>query len=282
MSRHINPPACDQCKGDLYLIQRAGEYASASKCPCTGTCPECHGTGMVVRDEGGSRVASPCRCTSLDRRILLYNEARIPGKFAGHWVEDIEETHRSQKELKYRLLKYREQFRPSEAGFLLWGEPGVGKTHLLCGLIGYLTLERGIPCRFIEFMRLIMDLKEAYSKGQWDSAVIAPLRDTEVLVIDELGKGRNSDFELDILDQLISSRYNSQRTLHCTSNYSPNASKQQRPDELTMGAGGFGQMTAGLRERVGERIFSRLHEMCHFTQIQGTDFRTKKMRQPRL
>lgn len=267
------------CKGDTYLLAVVGEFAKAERCTCTGSCPDCQGTGMVVRTVDGDRVASPCRCNSLDRRIQLFNDAHVPGKFTGRWIEDLEETHRSQKEIKYRLLKYRESYRHTEPGFLLWGEPGVAKTHLLCGLIGYLTLERGISCRFIEFMRLIMDLKRAYSKGEWDSAVIAPLLSTEVLVIDELGKGRNSDFELDILDQLISSRYNAQRTIHCTSNYNPDgAAGGRRPADLTGGleAAIYGQAAVGLRERVGDRIFSRLHEMCRFVQIQGTDFRTQR------
>lgn len=281
MSGRTQKKTCRKCNGDSYLLSREGEFARATRCDCAGSCDKCDDTGMVVSTVDGNRLARPCTCTSLVRRIRLFNEATIPGRFAGRWIEDIEETHKSQKELKYRLLKYREQFRPGQQGFLLWGEPGIGKTHLLCGLIGYLTLERGIPCRFIEFMRLIMDLKEAYSKGQWDSDVIAPLRDTQVLVIDELGKGRNSDFELDILDQLISSRYNAQRTIHCTSNYSPTLDPtQQRPDEIAMGigAGAFGQAGAGLRSRVGDRIFSRLHEMCRFVHVQGTDYRTQPNR----
>jgi DNA replication protein DnaC len=274
--------SCKLCKGDTYLLSVAGEFAHAQRCECTGSCPDCLGTGMVVNIVDEDRVASPCRCNSLDRRIQLFNDAHVPGKFMGSWIEDLEETHRSQTEIKYRLLKYRESYRPTEAGFLLWGEPGVAKTHLLCGLIGYLTLERGISCRFIEFMRLIMDLKQAYSKGEWDSAVIAPLLGTDVLVIDELGKGRNSDFELDILDQLISSRYNAKRTIHCTSNYSPDDAGR-RPGDLSGGIEKaiYGQAGAGLKERVGDRIFSRLHEMCRFVQVQGTDFRTHRNRRVR-
>ncbi len=284
MSGSKKEKTCRLCKGDTYQLSVVGEFAHAQRCDCAVTCTNCQGTGMVVRTINGDRVASPCRCNSLQRRVQLFNEAHIPGKFMGSWIEDLEETHRSQKEIKYRLLKYRESYRHTEAGFLLWGEPGVAKTHLLCGLIGHLTLERGISCRFIEFMRLIMDLKHAYSKGQWDSEVIAPLLSTEVLVIDELGKGRNSDFELDILDQLISSRYNAQRTIHCTSNYNPeNSGEGRQPVDFSgsIEKAIYGQATIGLRERVGDRIFSRLHEMCRFVQIQGTDYRTHRNRRSR-
>lgn len=284
MSGSKKEKTCKICKGDTYQLSVVGEFAHAGRCQCADSCTECQGTGMVVHTVDGDRMATPCRCNSLQRRIQLFNDARIPGKFTGRWIEDLEETHRSQKEIKYRLLKYRESYRCSESGFLLWGEPGIAKTHLLCGLIGYLTLERGISCRFIEFMRLIMDLKQAYSKGQWDSEVIAPLLSTEVLVIDELGKGRNSDFELDILDQLISSRYNAQRTIHCTSNYDPDrAADARQPADFSGGLEKaiYGQAGTGLRERVGDRIFSRLHEMCRFVHVQGTDFRTHRNRRNR-
>jgi DNA replication protein DnaC len=278
MNRRTEDTPCSRCNGDLYRVELHGEFARAVRCDCSGTCEHCHGTAIAVRVIDGDRVAAPCRCSSLDRRIQLFNEAHLPAKFANCWIEDIEETHRSQKELKYKLLKYRETYSRFDSGFLLWGDPGVGKTHLLCGLVGYLTLERGIPCRFIEFMRLIMDLKHAYSEGRWDSDVIAPLLAVDVLVIDELGKGRNSDYELAILDQLISSRYNSQRTIHCTSNYAPEG-VARRPEELAMGLShGMLAGAEGLRERVGDRVFSRLHEMCRFVHVEGKDYRKIRKR----
>ena len=224
----------------------------------------------------GNRMASRCSCIHLDRRVALFNRACIPVRFANKWIEYYEEGHRSQRQIKYSLLAHKESYEPGQKGFLLWGEPGIGKTHLLCGLIGYLTLERGIPCRFIEFMRLIMDLKAAYAEGRWDSEVITPLLNVDVLVIDELGKGRNSDFELDILDQLISSRYNTHRTLHCTSNYPPQPRQQK-----TTAAGSVAMALREeqvLAERVGERIFSRLHDMCQFVHIQGKDYRKEQLK----
>jgi len=232
---------------------------------------------MAVTNVDGVPVASPCECTRLDLRIRLYNLAGIPAKFANIWIEDLDDSHRSQRELKYTLLKHRDDYVPSAPGFLLWGDPGIGKTHLLCGLVGYLTIERGISCQFIDIMRLMMDLKRAYSEGKWDSEVITPLLETDVLGIDELGKGRNSDFELAILDQLISSRYNAMKTIHCTSNYPLTVGR--KPEELVYaeGAGGM-RIAQTLKDRVGERIHSRLNEMCRFFHLQGEDHRKRSQR----
>jgi len=236
-------------------------------------CPKCRDSHLlVVRDDKGNNVAARCSCDLLDRRIQLFNEAHLPARFSGTFIEDIVETHRTQKEVKYALLKHRDQFETGDPGFLLWGEPGVGKTHLLCGLASYLTLERGISVRFIDFMRLVMDLKAAYADGKWDSDVLAPLISAQVLIIDELGKGRDSDYELAVLDQLISTRYNSRRTLHCTSNFAP-VDSPRTPSSTSYTDPSHLLLPKTLKDRVGERIFSRLHEMCRFLRIEGEDFR---------
>ena len=89
--------------------------------------------------------------------------------------------------------------------------------------------------------------------------MLLPLIETEVLVIDELGKGRSSDWELNILDQLISKRYNASKITLITTNY---VSKEyMKEDQETLEA------------RVGDRIASRLHEMCEFIYIEGQDHR---------
>ena len=267
---------CAACEGSLYRIEADGEEARARRCKCVQPCPSCSDSGMSVTEVNGDRVASPCGCRNLELRIQVYNSARIPGKFAGRWIDDLEDTHRSQRDVKYALLKHRDNYGPGDPGFLLWGEPGIGKTHLMCGLLAYLTLERGISGRYIDIMQLMMELKRAWAQGGWESDVISPLLAADVLVIDELGKGRNSDFELGILDQLISSRYNAMKTIHCTSNYP--LESRRKPEERQYPEGVLPSAT--LKDRVGERIYSRLNEMCRFNRIEGKDYR--KLSQRRL
>ncbi|MBM4352755.1 MAG: ATP-binding protein [Deltaproteobacteria bacterium] len=264
---------CARCEGSGYLLGTDGEHASARRCACMTPCSRCGGSHLLVtRDEKGNNLAVRCACDQLDRRIQLFNDARVPARFSGSFIEDLVETHRTQKEVKYALLKHRDAYQPGDSGFLLWGEPGVGKTHLLCGLASYLTLERGISVRFIDFVRLIMDLKAAYNEGRWDSEVLTPLLSAQVLIIDELGKGRASDYEGTVLDQLISNRYNSRRTLHCSSNYPP-VEPPRSPSGVSYTDAGQALLAQTLKDRVGERIFSRLHEMCRLMRVEGEDFR---------
>jgi len=143
--------------------------------------------------------------------------------------------------------------------------------------MSYFTLERGISCRYIEFMQLIFDLKKDFAEGRWESSTLSPLLSVEVLLIDELGKGRNSEWELAVLDELVSSRYNSGRTLLATSNYLPRANPGVAVP-VTM-EGGM-RIPGTLDERLGDRIFSRLTEMCQFMEIVGDDYRARATELP--
>ena len=72
---------------------------------------------------------------------------------------------------------------------MLHGDVGRGKTHLMVAMIRELIFRHGIPCRFIEFSRLLSMLKEGYSSGRSDAPLLSDLSEIPVLAIDELGKG---------------------------------------------------------------------------------------------
>ena len=161
------------------------------------------------------------------------------------------------------------------------GPPGVGKSHLLVGALRVLTLEQAVRCRYVEFFHLLSELKDGYSQGRSEMDIIAPLCEVEVLAIDELGKGRGTDWEMYVLDEILSRRYNAGRVTLFASNYTlgkdttlksqlSGGSAQVR----TRGPRFQDQMVAEtLEERVGTRIFSRLHEMCELVEVVGEDYR---------
>lgn len=274
MNRFLEGQSCPKCEGTRYLTTAQGALARAQRCQCLDFCTECNNTGMLFTTSEDVTVAQPCECTQLDRRVRLYNDATIPARFVNCWIEDLDDKDPTQKEVKYALLNHRDAYEPGTMGVLLWGRPGVGKTHLLCGLISYLTLERGISCRYIEFMQLLYDLKKGWAEGRWESHLVQPLLETEVLVVDELGKGKNSDWELSVLDELISARYNSRKTIHCATNY-PAQPAARDVDLATTGLDMSFKVPQTLGDRLDERIFSRLTEMCRFYRMNGEDHRFK-------
>ena len=98
---------------------------------------------------------------------------------------------------------------------------------------------------------------------------IGPLSEVEVLAIDELGKGRGSVFEEEVLDELIGRRYNNGKLTLFASNYPVEAVEPPREGKQEL-------WHQSLRTRVGERVFSRLHEMVAFLEFppQTLDFRS--------
>ena len=119
-----------------------------------------------------------------------------------------------------------------------------------------------MAARFVEFGHLLTELRNCFKEPGRARDVIQPLVDISVLVIDELGKGRGSDWELSVLDDLISKRYNAERTTILTTNYPVEAKISFEGQDV-------------LSERVGMRIYSRLMEMCQPVRLVGADYRQR-------
>ena len=259
--------SCNKCQDVGYRISNSGEFALAEVCECQHNCGKCTGTGFVIESVDGYDVARPCLCSSAPHRVSCYNRAQIPAHFAHKSLSGFQATSHNQS-IKTKLLAYQKNFRPGGAsGQLLIGEPGVGKTHLVTALLHYFTLERGIHCRFVDFFKLTAEIRATYDKDSHgtESNLIEPLVNVPVLVIDELGKGKGSSWELSIVDQLISRRYNSGRVILATTNYFPKGVQPSKPSAQLL--------PYSLEERVGPRIFSRLSEMSEFHLVEGPDFR---------
>lgn len=258
---------CMQCRDSGYLTSESeGEFAIARPCPCRTPCPECSGSGLVVHIGSGAAVSRPCSCRNLRVRIRLFNEARLPSEYHSKRLEPFEELHSSQSLAVLHLTRYRQAYVPKSRGLLLWGPPGRGKTHMICALVRYLTLERGIRARFVDFFDLCNEIRLCYAAGRSIEDLILPLIETDVLAIDELGKGRGRDLEDTVLDQIVCRRYNSGRTLVATTNFDASG---------TAPVPGVEDKNL-LSVRVGDRVFSRLQEMCDFLLISGPDHRLPK------
>lgn len=262
---------CDDCHWSGFVVKNKGNFAAASLCSCVLECPECAGVGNVLlTNEKGYSYVSPCpSCGVVRRNVRLYNTAGIPAKYSHVLQVDagLVPTHINrhlQMALKYAKEEFVKKY-PTKKGFLLMGPSGLGKTHLAVGTISELTLYHGVRCMFKDFFYLLSELKQAYSEGTPENEVILPLIETEVLVIDELGKGRSNEWELNILDQLISKRYNASRMTLITTNYVTR--------EIAKATGNSDEI---LEVRVGERIASRLFEMCELIHLEGRDYRREK------
>lgn len=268
---------CETCNDVRLVIKARGDCAVAERCDCRPVGKCCTDGYNSEQDRFGYWVSRPCtKCAEPERRKKLFNASRIPRRFYRAsfrtWEPAPENRH-----ARSRAYTFAQEFTEGDAGLLFYGESGRGKTHLLVGILRHLVLHRGVEARYVEFMHLLSDLRATFSGGN-PSAVMAPLLRVPVLVVDELGKGRSgrrrdnalaaapevSEWVLDVIDELISKRYNAGHTTLFATNYYPGKpAGDQQP----------------LEDRIGKRIYSRLMEMCESVHLGGEDYRKRKMNQ---
>lgn len=289
----VKPPpvasdvVCPRCTGTGYLMGRDAEFAVARLCICREDCPECRGARYLIKEEKGYEVAAPCSCTSFVQRVGAFNDAQIPAGYAQkrltpsgpgdvHGFSDrgLESLKRAKAALNlYRLGMVTDQMK----GLLLIGGLGLGKTHLVCSLLSYFALERGIACRFIDYSDLMARIRATFDDGsdEKQSVIIEALVQTPVLAIDDLGKGQGTNWELSILDQIVTRRYNARRIILATTNYLPE-------DQLDKRHGADARkrrdLSEALEDRIGERLASRLRAACDFHVLEGADYRVHGLR----
>ncbi|MEC7984739.1 MAG: ATP-binding protein [Myxococcota bacterium] len=269
----FDPPPnnnCPICSGEGYAISSKGEYAFATQCECVPQCVRCNGTGIVSVVKDGARRTGRCRCQKLPDRIQLFNYAKLPVLQGHNSFQNFRHINKGATLAVKSCNSWIREFNAKKAskGLVLSGEVGRGKTHLLIAIVKTLIFEFGVRARFIEFSRLLSILRDGYSRGESNSELLSQLATVPILAIDELGKGRLTDWELSIIDEVVSRRYNAMGIILGTTNYSWEPPTGKGVANLSED---FSSQTLG--DRVGPRVFSRLQEICYFAPVQGQDFR---------
>jgi DNA replication protein DnaC len=266
-------PHCKRCQGQGIVVLGGGgaEFARAEVCNCVSECPRCGGSGRVSVLEDGRSAVARCRCQILPDRAGLFNHAKIPSRHAGSTFLSFNKDVEGVALGFIKAFSWLEAFKPEteNRGLVLWGKVGRGKTHLLVALLRELMFRHGVETRFIEFSRLLLLLKEGYQAGVSDAPVLSEISEVPILAIDELGKGRLTDWELRVIDDVVSRRYNAMTCTLFTTNYIPGALSGASPPNLATTS----ELTQNLGDRVGERVYSRLREMGTFVELGGPDYR---------
>jgi DNA replication protein DnaC len=264
---------CASCAGKGYVVGTRGALAHAEACACVTSCPACFGQARIL--EGNE--SKSCRNPSPTVVVNLINAAMIPARYADATLERFHNFSGNGRTFLAELKRWKARFKPVKGkGLLVTGPVGVGKTYLMAAIAKEMA-EEGRTVRYTDFFQLLCDLKAGFSEGKADTTQLQPLIDVDVLIIDELGKGRNSDYELTVLDQLVSRRYDQNKTIIASTNYQleqRNALYYQRQNLETPSSGSdFTSERDPLAVRIGSRMFSRLQEMTQFAELTGDDLR---------
>lgn len=252
--------------------------------PSSSECPLCSGTGWkTIEIPGKAKRVARCDCRNLSRAERLLNNAKIPARYEhctlSDFATDFGGAHRSLAGARLSAGRFVEEYPVEKTGLLLIGPIGTGKTHLAVGIIQELIRNKGVPCRFCDYRELLKEIQNSYNPSvqTTELEILRPIFETEVLVLDELGAVKPSEWVWDTVSHILNSRYNERKTTIITTNF-PNLGPGELQSARTGSAAEAARNAARgetLGDRITERMRSRLHEMCRVVQLDGADFRQK-------
>jgi DNA replication protein DnaC len=248
-------------------------------------CTICNGAGLVrALDAAGNWVSHPCQCQVTERERRRLAAAQIPARYRDCTLDTFHVYHGADRLLGEALTTARrfvDEYPVDTAGkgLLFTGPMGVGKTHLAVGVLQRLVRERGVKGLFCDYRELLKGIQNSYNPEvrTTELELLQPIFAAEVLVLDDLGAQKPNEWVWDTVALILNTRYNDRQTTIITTNYA----------DLPAGSGSQTDLERAAREqtlgdRIGDRMLSRLAEMCIQVKMSGKDCRQTEIKRARF
>jgi DNA replication protein DnaC len=236
-------------------------------------CPLCGGTGWKEVTSGDDRRVTRCDCFLETQAKYLLESAGIPPRYIECDFSTYHTSgHDSLTAAKIKVETWVAQYPLDRNGLLLIGPSGVGKTHLAVAALKRLA-SGGFHCLFCDYRELLKQIQNSYNSSAQitELELLRPVFETEVVLLDDLGAVKPSEWVWDTVSIILNTRYNEKRTTLITSNF------LDGPSAAAEGISGPKRAAREetLGDRVGERMRSRLFEMCRLVLVNGKDYRQR-------
>lgn len=249
-------------------------------------CPKCGGTGFIIIERANISGAEPCECRLKGRSDRLEGRAQIPPLYRNasfdNFIVPGPDNPIARRDLTTVLMQVKTFVRdfPNESrpGLLLIGEPGCGKTHLAVAALHKIMTDRGFEGLFWDYQTLLNSIRAGYDASSHSSnrEAYRVALDTEVLMLDDLGAQRVTDWVEDTVTSIVTYRCNHRKPLIATTNLPDPEAGSSHIQKSAMGAPEYRRTLA---DHIGARARSRLFEMCTVIRMpQVEDYRMRKAR----
>ncbi|EET88912.1 conserved hypothetical protein [Clostridium carboxidivorans P7] len=186
-------------------------WKDSSEADALENCPICGGKGYIIKHSPDAQdTIAFCKCREMDKLKRMWSFSGIETQKNKLTFKNYNAYNTATEEAKNTAIKYFRSFkqirntRKNSIAFL--GQVGSGKSHLSIA-IGLNLLSKGIPVIYMSYREQILKLKQNILDEEYYEACTRKFKTAQVLIIDDLYKGKLTEADINITFEIINYRY---------------------------------------------------------------------------